>query len=96
MINLYLINHSSCTVERFYSSVNLMKNPIRNLLDVESVSTLLQVKSYYKEDFRITQKHHEYYQNFIKHKFCVSFHQVVCSHYYDPYTQISLIKIVNL
>ena len=62
MVNHCLLNHSWCTVQRFYSSVNLIKNQILNILYIESVS----IKSYYKEDFQITQKHHGYYKNFIK------------------------------
>ena len=57
MINLCLINHSSDNFERFYTVVNLIKNLIRNLIDIETVSSILQVRSYYDglESFQITE-----------------------------------------
>ena len=52
----------------FYSQVNLIKNSLRNLLKVDTVSSILQVKTYYKEedDFEVNDKHLEYYRHYIK------------------------------
>ena len=60
-------NHSKSKV---YSIVNLTKTPIRNSLDVETVSSSLQVKSYYLDDltFEPDDKHLRYYKEYINSK----------------------------
>ena len=67
-INICELIHSYCTVDIFYSQVNLIKNSLRNLLKVDTVSSILQVKTYYKEedDFEVNDKHLEYYRHYIK------------------------------
>ena len=67
-INILMILHSNCFVERMYSFVNIIKNPIRNQLAVESVSAILQIKSYYNEDdeFEPDEDHYFFYKHNIK------------------------------
>lgn len=47
MINLMLIPHSNMFVERIFSQVNLIKTDTRASLEVDTVSSILKVKSYY-------------------------------------------------
>ena len=51
-----------------YSFVNIIKNPQRNQLDVESVSSLLEVKSYNNEDELLEpdEDHFFFYKHNIK------------------------------
>jgi len=42
-----LIPHSNMFIESMFSHVNAVKTPIRNLLSVNSVSTILKIKSFY-------------------------------------------------
>ena len=69
MINLTLIPHSNCFVERMFSHVSNIKTEIRNGLDVATVSSLLKIKSFYLNDenlFEPTEDHYSLYRNYIK------------------------------
>ena len=69
MINLMLIPHSNCFVERMFSHVSIIKNEIRNQLDVATVASLIKIKSFYidqKELFEPTKDHYDLYHNYIK------------------------------
>ena len=69
MINLMLIPHSNCFVERIFSQVSIIKNEIRNQLDVATVASLIKIKSFYidqKELFEPTKDHYDLYHNYIK------------------------------
>ena len=61
MINLSLIPHSNTFVERMFNHVNLIKDEIRNLLDVATVSSLVKVKSYHLDDIELFEPTEEYY-----------------------------------
>ena len=67
-VNLLLIPHLNCYVERMYSFVKIIKSPIRNQLDVESVSSILEVKSDYDDDqqFEPDEDHYFFYKHNIK------------------------------
>ena len=51
-----------------YSFVNIIKSPIRNKLDVDTVSALLQVKSYYSDEhvFEPDEDHYFFYKHNIR------------------------------
>ena len=51
-----------------YSFVKIIKSPIRNQLDVESVSSILEVKSDYDDDqqFEPDEDHYFFYKHNIK------------------------------
>ena len=69
MINLMLIPHSNAFVERMFSHVKIIKNEIRNTLDVATVSSLIKIKSFYldsEELFEPNEDHYNLYHNFIK------------------------------
>jgi len=64
-INILLIPHSNCFVERMYSFMNIIKTPIRNSLDINTVSSILQIKSYYEEQelFEPDEDHYFFYKH---------------------------------
>ena len=67
MINLMLIPHSNCFIERMFSHVSIIKNGIRNQLDVATVASLIKIKSFYidqKELFEPTKDHYDLYHNY--------------------------------
>ena len=69
MINLILVPHSNCFVERMFSHVSQIKNDIRNNLDVATVSSILKIKSFYlndKKSFESTEDHLTLSKSFIK------------------------------
>ena len=71
MINLMMIPHSNCFFERMFSHVGLIKNEIKNQLDVATVSSLIKVKSFYLYDeklFEPTEDHYTLYHNYIKNR----------------------------
>ena len=47
MINIMLIPNSNTYVERMFNHVNVIKDEMRNLLEVATIWSLLKVKSYY-------------------------------------------------
>ena len=49
LLNVLSIPQSDSYVEQQFSQVNILKLEKRNLLEVSTVSPLLQVKSYYSE-----------------------------------------------
>ena len=56
-------------VERMFSQVNLIKTKGRSNLEVESVASLLKIKSYYINDeglFEPEDIHYEPYEKFVK------------------------------
>ena len=50
MINRILIPHSNAHVERIFSIVNATKTDSRNLLEVTTVNSIIQVKAYYESN----------------------------------------------
>ena len=81
-INLMIIPHSNMHVESMFSHVKNIKTPMRNSLDVSTVTSLLKVKSYYlnnknssKDDDEVLEKkvlfepeleHYRLYKLYIK------------------------------
>ena len=76
---LLLIPHSNMFIESMFSHVGAIKTPLRNLLEVNSVSNIMKIKSYYlkskdlekdeKNDsilFEPTEDHYSLYKSFIK------------------------------
>ena len=49
-INLMLIPNSNAYTERVFSMVKHTKTDLRNLLEVTTVSTMMQIKTYYEEN----------------------------------------------
>ena len=70
MINLMLILNSNIYVERSFSKVNIIKNKMRNSLDVSTVSSIMKIKSFYEkfltELFEPTEDHYLCYKHWIK------------------------------
>ena len=56
-INILLISHSNCCVERIYSLVNIIKSSIRNQLDVETstrnLANIFMMKKNYLNQMKI-------------------------------------------
>ena len=67
-INLMLIRHSNANVERAFSSIKIIKNALRNSLEVATVSSIMQVKTFYVNDsnFEPDEDHYFRYKHFIK------------------------------
>ena len=67
-INMMLIPHSNSFTERVFSIVKHTKTDLRNLLDVSTVSAIVQIKTYYSEDemLEIDEDHFFCYRHSIK------------------------------
>ena len=77
MANIMTIPHSNAFVERAFSHVNNIKTDLRNLLEVASVNSIMQVKTFYDYDpkFEPNEDHFECYRTNIKEiqnlRFCM-------------------------
>jgi hypothetical protein len=60
MVNILLIPHSNADCERVFSQIKLTKTSQRNLLDITTVSYLMQVKTYY-DDFQDFEPNNDHY-----------------------------------
>jgi hypothetical protein len=67
-INLLLIRHSNSNIERAFSAVKIIKNDKRNSLEVSTVSSISQVKSFHENDskFEPDDDHYFCYKHFMK------------------------------
>jgi len=68
-INLLTIPHANMFVERMFNQVNLIKTKTKSLLEVSSVSAILQIKSYFPNDeelFEPEEIHYSLYEQFVK------------------------------
>jgi len=72
IINLLIIPHSNCFVERVFSLVNLTKTRCRNLLEVSTVSTQLQVKTYHDDNEMKNEKEKYEFETDEDHYLCYS------------------------
>ena len=67
-INLLLIRHSNSNIERAFSAIRIIKTEKRNSLDVATVSSIMQVKSFYDNNskFEPDEDHYFRYKHFVK------------------------------
>ena len=64
-----LIPHSNVYGERSFSKVNIIKNEMRNSLDISTVSSIMKIKFFYEnfdELFEPTEDHYLCYKHWIE------------------------------